>query len=83
MGNLQQEHSEADVRGKKNTRIVQNPGDVLVVGSKGFWERILILFTYYNTQDSEWMNQQANKPTSTEHVTMCKQNLSNPALVEK
>lgn len=56
---------------------------IIVVGSKGFWEWILILFTYYNTEDSEWMNHQANKPTWAEHVTMCKQNLSNPTLVEK
>lgn len=31
----------------QNTRIVPNPGDVLVVDSQ------LILFTYYNTQDAE------------------------------
>lgn len=52
----------------QNTRIVPNPGDVLVVDSQ------LILFTYYNTEDSEWMNHQANKPTWAEHVSMCKQN---------
>lgn len=39
----------------RTRELFQNPGDVLVVDSQ------LILFTYYNTQDAEWMNHQINQ----------------------
>ena len=60
----------------QNTRIVPNPGDVLVVDSQ------LILFTYYNTEDSEWMNHQINQRQLSMLVCASK-TLSNPTLVEK